>query len=848
MPNSASAPQATPPTPPTKPLIPLDQIPTLQVSLSKLDTTQFPSELTPYHYFLLWRPVPNNPTAPTKILKKPIAPDWQNNTTSIQETLTNRSASKWPTPPGVGFAYSNHHPVLCIDIDADTPDNNLLIKSLDSYTEISPSGKGYHVMVMCESLQVKEQLSRTFGTGKRDHNNKRDLFVSSGYTTLTGLFSTQYPNKPIRTIPTTELIQTLSKYFLPQQSQIDQSEAEALERFANMPKQDHTIAPARAKQPLKPKSSGDNLSVAQVKALLNQINVSNLTSDIFTRLYRNELAVLDPDETEEAREPWLIVGQAIHHNFGGQLEGYYLWDSWSQRGSKYDSTSCTATWESFKTSKPGAPVTIAALIKLVKAQQPQFPDKTAKGVLKGTLANFYTYIEFYKFQLFHNEITKECQVTVPKEILTKWKVHKLAPGQTLSMSEICEFMLSDLLVLGFPQAAYSNQKLKRITTAMSKVNSYNPIREYFETCGAAWDGKDRINDLVNTLTFTTLADREYRDAYTMFIRKWLIQVAAAACHRASHPVRLNRVIIFSGPQDIGKTRWVESLFPQELRKYCMADKEIRLSSFRSDSVKLTMELGNTLICNINEIDRLFKQANFSDFKSFLDQTVDRIVLPYGDAPTEMSRRTVFIGSTNLDSFLKDQTGNRRFEIISCIKMDFRHQIDINQLWGQVFAMYSGGERWWLDITKADEAAVLKQRDIINTGSMYIGNEAIVETLDEMFDVDLAKATNSWKKYTFKDIRMILGITNVATNSMAFNQAKRAVTQWSKIVSGKDPIAGTGERARIFYYMPPLRTETKQYNDEPSDTMDDDTTDEQIEAIKEQMKQLKLRLTTLKQKD
>lgn len=49
-----------------------------------------------------------------------------------------------------------------------------------------------------------------------------------------------------------------------------------------------------------------------------------------------------------------------------------------------------------------------------------------------------------------------------------------------------------------------------------------------------------------------------------------------------------------------------------------------------------------------------------DFKSFLTAQVDELRLPYARSPVRLERRSVFIGTTNRDDWLLDETGGRRF--------------------------------------------------------------------------------------------------------------------------------------------------------------------------------------------
>ena len=863
--------------------IPPEDIFPLQQSLADLDLSRFPSELTTIEnpFWLLWVPTPNNfknPTKPcVKLLKRPTNPNWDKPDECMTfedihnvyqqrmvhyhkalEALKRNPRTKVPIPVGFGFKYTDEHPFICVDIDSATDENNELIDLLESYTEWSPSGKGLHTIIRTESLLEKQHIINMFAKGKRNEKLGRDLFIASGYVTVTGKLIPIAPAE-VRTVPTDDLAELFERFFLPNQKiishptkiQQQEEEAEALNKFRELAEQSAKDRDESTNKDTAPEPSDTTttkkhapLTVTQVKNLLNQIPVQCLEDDVFERLYNDEYAVIDLECTDEARTPWLIVGQAIHHNFKGRLDGYYLWDSWSKGGNKYDQDACEATWNSFKTKEAGQKhVTIAALIKLANAQRPQFPDRNGKGILKGTLNNFHCYIDFYKFRPYHNEITKDNKIEVPKEIAKRWRVDALSSGQELSLGEICEFMISDFIAMGFPPSSYSAQRIKRFLTGMCKTKSWNPIREYFEECGQHWDGNDYIEKLLETLEIRPL-DMQYKPAYLQFIRKWLLQVAAAACHPANRPARLNRVLIFSGPQNAGKTKWVESLFPIELRKYCAADKEIRLSNFRSDNVKQTMELSNTLICNINEIDRLFKQSSFSDFKAFLDQTTDRIVLPYADAATEVTRRTVFIGSTNLETFLKDVTGNRRFEIIYAERLNFAHGLDIRQLWGQIYNLYKSGEVWWFDDSKQEDRKIIKMRDEINSRSMFIGEDAFIEQLEYLFDVDVAKEANDWKLMTFKDVRTLLGIEHLTTNSRAFNHAKRALHLWSEQMSGKGPVKGQGRNPRVYYHMPPIRETEDPIPPQPEEDTKPEDKKAVMDAIKQQMHELQKQLKQL----
>jgi hypothetical protein len=67
----------------------------------------------------------------------------------------------------------------------------------------------------------------------------------------------------------------------------------------------------------------------------------------------------------DARETWLTVGQALHHEFAGEEVGFDLWDEWSQPSGKYDDADQRRVWESFG-SYVGKPITVGTLYRLAK--------------------------------------------------------------------------------------------------------------------------------------------------------------------------------------------------------------------------------------------------------------------------------------------------------------------------------------------------------------------------------------------------------------------------------------------------------------------------------------------------
>ena len=117
--------------------------------------------------------------------------------------------------------------------------------------------------------------------------------------------------------------------------------------------------------------------------------------------------------------------------------------------------------------------------------------------------------------------------------------------------------------------------------------------------------------------------------------------------------------------------------------------------------KWIVELGELSALNRGAVERV---------KAFMSRRVDHYRPSYGTRSQDFPRQCVFIGSTNADAYLGDETGGRRFwpVKVGAIDLDALKR-DRDQLWAEAVAAYRADEKWWLD-KETEKAAAVEQGD------------------------------------------------------------------------------------------------------------------------------------------
>jgi predicted P-loop ATPase len=135
-------------------------------------------------------------------------------------------------------------------------------------------------------------------------------------------------------------------------------------------------------------------------------------------------------------------------------------------------------------------------------------------------------------------------------------------------------------------------------------------------------------------------------------------------------------------------------------------------------------------------------------KAFISRRVDRFRPSYGRRVIEAPRQSFFIGTTNAEAYLKDDTGGRRFLPVRCGKIDIDAiRKDRDQLWAEAVHLYRNGTKWWLTKEETKLAEEQQEDRYVEDPWMqfidnYVGEKAEV-TSDDILLRAIEKQQERW---------------------------------------------------------------------------------------------------------
>lgn len=218
-----------------------------------------------------------------------------------------------------------------------------------------------------------------------------------------------------------------------------------------------------------------------------------------------------------------------------------------------------------------------------------------------------------------------------------------------------------------------NKHVEDAIKGIALENVFHPIKGYLENI--KWDGISRIEMML--IDYFGAKDTPLNRAISKLMM-------VAVVRRVMQPgVKFDTIIVLEGVQGTGKSTALSILAGEEN----FSDQDIL-----SLDAKGQMEaMEGVWIFEICELSGLSKSET-SKVKAFASRTHDKARMAYAHYSEKRPRQNILVGTTNENTYLKDETGNRRFLPVRTGIINLESlKNDRDQLWAEAAILESEGK-------------------------------------------------------------------------------------------------------------------------------------------------------------
>ena len=223
------------------------------------------------------------------------------------------------------------------------------------------------------------------------------------------------------------------------------------------------------------------------------------------------------------------------------------------------------------------------------------------------------------------------------------------------------------------------ETVQQAVSLIANEHRFHPVRDYLD--GLVWDGTERLRTWLHA--YLGAADTLYHgEIGRLFLISMVARIYRPGC-------KADYMLILQGEQGL-----LKSAACRVLAGEWFSDNLPAIGG--ADHVRLSMHLRGKWLIEIGELSS-FGKADTIRLKEFLSQTTERYVAKHARNEVSEPRQVVFVGTTNKEAYLRDETGDRRYwpAVVSKVALSALAAIR-DQLFAEACVLFRAGEKWHPD--------------------------------------------------------------------------------------------------------------------------------------------------------
>ena len=388
--------------------------------------------------------------------------------------------------------------------------------------------------------------------------------------------------------------------------------------------------------------------------LVNKPPVTISTTDIPVELddLRKALDAIDNAGDGLGYDDWRNVVFALHHETQGGGDGLALAHAFSARSGKYDPDFLENRVWPFVKSERDTAITGRTILKMAR-DAGWTEDVTARfDVIDVTATEPEGLPKFAR--------KKNGEIIPTIDNITMAVRSRDYTGHAIAFDEFRDEIM--LAVKGTTEwRPFTDPDYTRMRIGLEK-RGFGPVgREMIRDAVALVAEENRFDSAIEWLKLLPTATGERCATFlshycgvedTPYHRATSLYLWTALAGRVMTPgVKADMALILIGAQGLGKSTLAKALAPQ-------IDHFVEISLDERDA-DLSRKMRGALVAEIGELRGLHSRE-MEAIKSFITRTHEEWTPKFKEFGVKFARRLVFIGTTNQDEILADETGNRRF--------------------------------------------------------------------------------------------------------------------------------------------------------------------------------------------